>query len=125
MDAMASRRTTLSIKHLWQLPLLLLSLALFVFAAYLFIDPKPGISIEQKIAIAAEHLKHDRPKAAVDQLNHLLNTEKLDQPHEAQIHLMLGQAIQLAQVREKINLIKNHENIVEQTRVALAMGGAG
>ena len=42
MDAMASRNSTgrsSQLSKLWQLPLLLLSLGLFGFAAYVFIDP--------------------------------------------------------------------------------------
>ena len=122
MDAMASQRTTRRLKQLWQLPLLIISLGLFVFAAYLFIDPKRGPTIDDKIGIATGHLSHDRPKAAIDQLNLLIKNEKLDQPHEAKIHLMLGEAIQAAQVGGKLNLVRNHENIIDQTRAALALG---
>src|SRR5690349_6536129 len=75
--------------QLWQLPLFLLSIGLFIYAAYLFIDPKPGLSIDQKINLARNYLAQERPDAAIEHLNRLLNTEKLDKPHEGQIHLLL------------------------------------
>src|SRR5688500_7348638 len=76
--------------QLWQLPLLLGSLGLFGYAAYLFIDPKPGLSIEQRIELGRTFLVHDRPDAAVDQLNKLLASEKLSRENEARVHLMLA-----------------------------------
>src|SRR6201999_1924646 len=80
--------------QLWQLPLLLVSLGLFAYAAYLFIDPRPGLSIDQKIDIGRLYLKNERAEAALDQLNKILATEKLDRTHEAQVHLLLGQAME-------------------------------
>ena len=83
--------------QLWQLPLFLLSIGLFAYAAYLFIDPKPGLSIDQKVNVARTYLNQERPDAAIEHLNRLLNTEKLDKPHEGQIHLMLAEAISVAE----------------------------
>ena len=60
-----------------QLPLFLLSLGLFGYAAYLFIDPQPGLTIEQKIDLARTYLRHERPEASIEQLNRMLSTEKL------------------------------------------------
>ena len=45
------------LSQLWQLPLLVFSVFLFGYAAYLFIDPKPGPSIAQKLATARALLK--------------------------------------------------------------------
>ena len=108
--------------QLWQLPLLLVSLGLFAYAAYLFIDPKPGLSVEQRIELGRLYLNHDRPDAAVDQLNKLLTTEKLTRENEAKVHLLLAEAIEAAQERAGLDLDVNHERIIEQSRIALAQG---
>src|SRR5688500_10142190 len=42
--------------RLWQMPMLVFSVALFGVAAWLFIDPKPGLTIDQKIATAETFL---------------------------------------------------------------------
>ena len=87
MDAMASGRSAGQFKtgqkpnklaQLWQLPLLLLSLSLFGYAAYLFIDPQPGLSTDQKLEIARKYLDNERPKASLELLNKVLTGDKLD-----------------------------------------------
>jgi hypothetical protein len=55
-------------RQLWQLPLLVFSVFLFGYAAYLFIDPKPGPSVAQKIETAKTLLKQNRPQAAIEPL---------------------------------------------------------
>ncbi len=92
------------------------------YAAYVFIDPRAGVSIDQKIDIARLYLRHERPTAAIDQLNKILATEKLDTPHEGNVHLLLAQAIDSAQAQKHMDLPANREQIVEQARLALAMG---
>ena len=62
---MAFRGSRRSLAHLWQAPLLLLSLGLFGYAAYLFIDPQPGLTLDQKIDVARVYLKNERPEAAI------------------------------------------------------------
>ena len=62
---MASHHSNGGISQLWQLPLFLLSIALFAYAAYLFIDPHAGPTIDQKIDVARKLLKADRPEPAV------------------------------------------------------------
>ena len=104
------------------MPLLLLSLGLFAYAAYLFIDPKPGLSVEQRIDGARGFLRAGRPDAAVDQLNKLLASEKLALPNEARVRLLLAESLEAAQKQLNIDLDVNHERIVEQTRVALSQG---
>jgi tetratricopeptide (TPR) repeat protein len=108
--------------RLWQLPLFLLSLALFGYAAYLFIDPKPGLTIDQKIDVARTLLKYDRPEAAIEQLNKLLGGEKLTLENESEIHLLLAQAIESGQKLKKLDLPINHEHIIEQSQLALNQG---
>jgi hypothetical protein len=52
--------------------LLLASLGLFGYAAYLFIDPQPGPSIDERIASARKFLDQERPDAANALLNRIL-----------------------------------------------------
>ncbi|HZL36915.1 MAG TPA: tetratricopeptide repeat protein [Tepidisphaeraceae bacterium] len=120
---MASRRAEGRLTQLWQLPLLLISLGLFAYAAYLFIDPKPGLSVSQRISLAEGYLKNKRFGAAVEQCNKLLATEKLTPTGEARIHLLLAETLDIAQKEERISIPANHEQIIEQTRLALAEGG--
>src|SRR4051812_48554278 len=101
MDAMAGQRAARRVAQLWQLPLLLLSLGLFGYAAYVFIDPKPGLTVDQKIEQARDFLKAGRPAAAVGQLNQILASEKLIKENEARIHLMLAEAIESSIQRDK------------------------
>jgi tetratricopeptide (TPR) repeat protein len=119
---MASRRTHARFAQLWQFPLLLISVALFALAAYLFIDPKPGPSIDEKIGVARRFLEQERAEAALAQLNKLLATEKLDTEHEGKIHLMLAESLEMGQKQLKINIPANHRRIIEQTRLAMARG---
>jgi tetratricopeptide (TPR) repeat protein len=122
MEAMASRRANGRLAQLWQLPLLLISLGLFGYAAYLFIDPKPGLTIDDKIEIARRYLVHERPEAAIEQLNTILTTEKLTADNQGKVHLLLAEALEAGQQIKKISIPANHQRIVEQTRLALARG---
>jgi tetratricopeptide (TPR) repeat protein len=108
--------------HLWQLPLLLLSLGLFGTAAYLFINPGPGLTIDQKIQVARTYLNYNRPEAALDQLNKILTTEKLTPDKEGKVHLMLAETLEQAQAQHHLSLTTNHNSIIEQTRLALGDG---
>src|SRR5260221_9407107 len=119
-EAMATHRPHRRLGQLWQLPLLVLSLGLFGYAAYLFIDPKPGLTIDQKVQVARTYLQQERVEAALEQLNRLLNSEKLDRPHEGAIHLMLAEALELGQKQRKISIPANYVRIIEQTSAALA-----
>lgn len=119
---MASRRTHARLEQLWQFPLLVLSLGLFAVAAYLFIDPKPGLTIDQKIDVARTFLDEGRWDASLAQLNKLLATEKLDAPHQGKIHLMLAEALDLGQKNSKLNIPVNHKRIIEQTTLAAGRG---
>ena len=108
--------------RLWQLPLFLLSLGLFGYAAYLFIDPKPGLTIDQKVELARSYLRYDRPEAAADQLNKLLAGERLTLENQAKVRLLLAQAIEEAQKLKKLDLPANHERIIEQSKIAISQG---
>src|SRR5690349_7635622 len=121
---MASRRSNSQARlaQLWQFPLLLISIGLFGFAAYLFIDPQPGLSVDQKIDIAKKFLSQERPEAALAALNKIVATEKLDKEHEGKIHLMLAESLDMGQKQLRISIPANHRRIVEQTRLALGNG---
>src|SRR5262245_28961027 len=119
---MASRRTQARLAQLWQFPLLLISVALFGVAAYLFIDPRPGPSIDEKIDVARKFLDQERADASLAQLNKLLATEKLDTEHEGKIHLMLAESLEMGQRQLKISIPANHKRIIEQTRLAMSRG---
>ncbi len=124
-DAMATPRPTgpsAGLSQLWQVPLLAVSVGLFGFAAYLFIDPHAGPSIDQKVDVARRMLKAERPEAAINALNRILLAEKLDRDHEAIVHLLLGQSLAALQQQKRLNLKSYHEQIVEQTQLALAGG---
>ncbi len=110
------------VMDLWQLPMLLVSVGLFGFAAYLFIDPKPGLNIDQKIDVARVYLRNERPEAALDQLNKIITTEQLDRLHEGGVHLLLAQAIDDAQRQKHVDLPSNRQQIIEQTNLALSQG---
>ncbi len=119
---MASARTSVQFSQLWQFPLLLVSLGLFGYAAYLFIDPQPGLTVDQKIAVARTFLDQERAEATLEQLNRLLNTDKLEPQREAEVHLMLAEALELGQRQKRINIPVNHQRIIEQTQIALSQG---
>ena len=92
---MAARRhaisaTTAKLTQLWQLPLLLLSLALFGYAAYVFIDPQPGMSADDKIDIGRILLEQDRPEAAREHLNKVFANQKLTVAQQGRLHILLA-----------------------------------
>ena len=125
MDAMASQRlsgenNSSRLGQLWQLPLLLLSFSLFGYAAYLFIDPQPGMSPEQKIELARKYLDNERPKASLELLNKILTSEKLDPQLQGRVHIMLAESLDMAQQQQKLHIAANYARIVEQTQLALA-----
>jgi tetratricopeptide (TPR) repeat protein len=115
-DAMAMR--TLAPSQSWQLPLLLFSLALFGYAGYLFIDPKPAETVDQQLAVARALLRQDRGEATIEVLNKLTKIATLTKPQQGDVHLMLARALEVGQREKKVDLITNHEQIVRQTQLA-------
>lgn len=97
-------------------------MALFGVAAYLFIDPRGGATIDQKIEIARVYLRQERAEAAIEHLNRLLVKEELEKAKEADVHLLLAESIALAQKQKKLNIPENHRRIIEQTVIALEQG---
>lgn len=119
---MASVRSHSRLAQLWQFPLLLTSVVLFGVAAYLFIDPRSGPTIDEKIDIARKFLSHERADAALAQLNKILTTEKLDTEHQGKVHLLLAESLEMGQKQLKVSVPANHRRIIEQTRLAMARG---
>jgi tetratricopeptide (TPR) repeat protein len=117
-----SSRASRQLAQLWQLPLLLLSLFLFAVSGYLFVNASPGLTVRKRIEIARSYIDHERPEAALQQLNRLLVGERLSQENEAAVHLTIAQALESAQQQRKINIPANHIRIIEQTQLAMQMG---
>ncbi len=110
--------------QLWQVPLLVFSLGLFGYAAYVFIDPQPGPTAEQKLAAARTYLDQDRPDAAIERLNDLLQAATLTDAQQADAHLLLAASLERGQTLRRIDVPANHNRIIEQTRLALGRGVA-
>jgi tetratricopeptide (TPR) repeat protein len=108
--------------ELWQVPLFLAALGLFAYAALKWVDIKPGATVAERIKAAEELIEKDRPEAAIEVLNTLLNNDKLPRDVVAMAHLDLARAIDAGQKSKKLNLPANHITIIEQTRAALADG---
>lgn len=111
-----------SVSQLWQMPLLILSFALFGYAAYLLWDPKPGPSVEQQLSDVRTLLKAERPEAAVERLKKLLSLDDLTPTQQAQIHLYFAEAIDLYQQLKRVTVPALQIRIIEQTRQAVAKG---
>lgn len=112
------------ISHLWQVPLLLASLALSACAACLFLEARPGITLNQQLAPARTLLAHERPDAAIEALTRLVKTHKLSREGEAQVHLLLAEAIEASQKQRRQSAAASHLQIIEQTQIALGQGVA-
>jgi len=110
------------LSQLWQLPLLIVSVALFSYAAYLFIDARPGLTVGEKIELGRQYMKVGRPEAAVEHFNKLLASERLEGGNEATVHLLIAQSIEEAQKQKNITIPANYQNIIEQTQIALSQG---
>ncbi|HEV8604155.1 MAG TPA: tetratricopeptide repeat protein [Tepidisphaeraceae bacterium] len=103
------------------MPLLLFSVFLFGYAAYLFIDPKPGPSVAQKIEGARGFLKQQRPQAAIEPLGALLG-QKLQPLQEGAVRVLMAEAIEQYQKQKKISIAANHHRIIENTKIGLGLG---
>src|SRR5579862_5228475 len=122
MEAMASRRVRGRLAQLWQLPLLVISLGLFGYAAYVFIDPHRGPTVPQRLDIAEGLIKNNRYEAALEVCNKLLAAERMKDSDEARLHLLIAKILDGYQKEHRLSIATNHERIVEQIRLALAEG---
>src|SRR5688500_17141580 len=117
---MGSGRSTRSLSQLWQLPLLLFSVFLFGYAAYLFIDPKPGPTVGQKIEASRKYLKQNRPRAALENVHALLKM-KLEPLQEGAVRVLMAESIEEWQKQKKLSIASNHYRIIEHTRIGLTL----
>jgi tetratricopeptide (TPR) repeat protein len=104
--------------------LLLISLGLFGYAAYRFIDPQPGPTIDDRLASADRLLLNDRAEAATEVLRGLLAEPpgKLADPQVALVHLYLARAIEQVQRKNRLDIAENHQRIIRYSRLAEQKG---
>src|SRR5687768_1868622 len=121
-EAMYTGDAPRRLSHLWQLPLLFASIILFVCAAVLFVEGRPTITLNQKLAVARTLLRDDRPDAAAESITRLLAAEKFPRDVEGQIHLALAEALDAAQKQRPQGVPAVHVKIIEETQIALAQG---
>src|SRR3954471_11363651 len=88
--------------HLWQFPLLIVSLLVFAAAGYLYTQPMPGLTVGGRIESARALLRAERPDAAVKRLNHLITGERLIADDDAAVHLLMGEALELGQRQRRV-----------------------
>lgn len=122
MDAMADQKVKLDASRLWQFPLLIVSLVLFAYAAYLFIDPGKRADVERFLATARGYLQQERPEATVQTLTELLALGRLTPEERAQVHLLSAAAIEQAMKLRGVDIAANHAEIVKQINLAIANG---
>ena len=131
MDAMVTAITAGSrlpsdgprrLTDLWHLPLLMVSLALSLCTAYLFVDAQPALAFNQKIASVRQLLDNERPEAAAQSLTRLVASERLPREHEAAVHLLLAESIDAAQKQSHAAPAGNYQRIIEESQIALAQG---
>lgn len=108
--------------QLWQLPLLLFSISLFLYAVNLAVNSRAGATVEQQLALAANYLNQDRNEPASDLLKKLINSEKLSSAQEGAAYMLLGQSIQQALAQNGRNGPESHRWIIEYTRRAVELG---
>src|SRR4051794_37972485 len=109
MDAMSSPRADSStassrppLARLWQMPLLVVALGLFAYAAFLFIHPKSKqLTLDERFARIESLLKSDRADAAMEDLRALRNAGALTGLNDARAHLLEAEAIDLSQHQKK------------------------
>src|SRR5688572_6022090 len=110
------------LSHLWQLPLLFISVVLFVAAAVIFVEARPEITLNQKLAAARAYLRDDRADAAVESISRLMSAEKFPREIEGQVHLALAEALDASQKQRQQSVPAVHLKIIEQTQIALSQG---
>lgn len=103
------------------MPLFVVSVAFFLYAAYRFISPH-FLTPAEKLTIARELLKADRPDAAIDQVNSLFSSGKLHGETEGEAHLLIAEALEDAQTQQHVAQPQNYGNIIHQTQLALNLG---
>ncbi len=107
---------------LWQVPLLIVSLALFGVAGYLFINPQPGPGLGEQIERSRRDIKAERYDAAIGRLGDLLDVAA-ESPDEPEIRLLIAEALDRAMRRSRrVESPASHRRIIEETRRAVEAG---
>lgn len=123
-EAMAMPQASARLAHLWQFPLLMVSLALFSYSAYRFIDPKGSPRAGDRLHAAKVFLQRGDADSAITQANRVLASANLTRADEAGAHLLLAQALETGQKQKRLSLKANHQRIIEQSKLAVAGGVA-
>ena len=98
-------------------------MGLFGYAAYLFIDPKPGPTINDKLEVAQKYLNAGRADPAMEILNALLlEDSKLQPKQEGAVRMLLSEGLDVFQKEKHISVAKNHQSIIEQMKLAGRLG---
>lgn len=108
--------------RLWQWPLLIVAIALFGYASFLFVDPGKRADVPRFLSIASSYIDHDRPEAAVAVLNQLQQLGELTESERARLHLLTAEAIDRWQVMQKVDIEANHQQIVRHSQLAVDAG---
>ena len=107
---------------LWQVPLLIVSLALFGVAGYLFINPQPGPGLGEQIERSRRDIKAERYDAAIGRLGDLLDTAA-ESPDEPTIRLLIAEALDNAMRRSRrAESPASHRRIVQESQKAIDLG---
>ena len=89
----------------------MVSLALSLCAAYLFVDAKPALAFNQKVSSVRQLLADERPEAAAQSLTRLAASERLPREHEAQVHLLLAESIDAAGSSDVVEVINGDTDL--------------
>jgi len=122
MDAMSAGQAKDRLAQLWQWPLLLFSLGLFIWAGILLIRSKPVPSVAQQLRVAQQLIQHDRPDAARDLLGQMLASGKLSGSDAGAAQLLLAEALDATARLTRNSSPARHRQIVELSSLAERQG---
>lgn len=120
---MSESRAMATGAQVWQVPLLVLALGAFGYAVYVFSDPGPGPTVEEKLEGARGLMRFERPEEAIAALSRVLSKDRPSGALEGETRLLLAEALELGQRLRQVDLPENHESIVEQSRLGQFEGG--
>ena len=118
---MASGHAQTPLSRLWQLPLLVFSLAVFAYAAWLLVRPAPAPTVGQRLAAAQDMIRKGRSDAAAAQIN-VIFQEAMTPQQEGAARMLLAQAMDLTRVRDRQDSPEVHRRIIQQTEQAISLG---
>lgn len=119
---MGNGRGKARLGRLWQWPLFLFSSGVFCYAAYIFIDPQPGVTALQMLDSARALVKQERPEAAIERLKDLVDSDQLKPPMRGAANLLMAEAIEQLQNTRKDKNQRDYARIIAYTRDGLELG---